>query len=345
VAALELLLERLTTTPPDGAAAFSVTVPVELATVPITLVGLSVRVETTIGWTVRDAVLLVPAYVAVTSTVLVVETSADVMVNVPVVCPAATVTVAGIDAPVPDLERATDRPPVGAAPSSVTVPVALAAEPMTLVGLIASDAGRGALTVNCADDDVRPKLAVMVTVTSLPTGIVETENAWDEEPAAKFSVAGVEAAPLLLVSVIVAPPVGAPVFRVTVASVPAPPVSDVCASVIEVTVSVSTVRVWVNVAVPLVAVIVASVVTETISDVTVKVALVWPAGTVTVAGTVAALVAELEREMLQPPLGAAPSNVTVPVALAFPPRSVDLSSVKLIRFGGVTVKSCDAEEL
>jgi len=46
VAAAVLLLDRFTTMPPAGAAAESVTVPVELAMPPITLVGLSETDET-----------------------------------------------------------------------------------------------------------------------------------------------------------------------------------------------------------------------------------------------------------------------------------------------------------
>jgi len=45
-AAAVLLLDRFTTIPPAGAAAESVTVPVELAMPPITLVGLSETPET-----------------------------------------------------------------------------------------------------------------------------------------------------------------------------------------------------------------------------------------------------------------------------------------------------------
>ena len=62
--AAELLLVSATMTPPAGAAALSVTVPVEDCSPPITLVGLRVneaRVGSSSGRTVSVAVLAVPA--------------------------------------------------------------------------------------------------------------------------------------------------------------------------------------------------------------------------------------------------------------------------------------------
>src|SRR2546429_7642499 len=53
---------------------------------------------------------------------------------------------------------------------------------------------------------------------------------------------------------------------------------------------------------------------------TVKVALVAPAGTVTLEGTVAAAVLLLESATCAPPAGAGPLNVTVPVE-EFPPAT------------------------
>src|SRR6266513_1522692 len=52
---------------------------------------------------------------------------------------------------------------------------------------------------------------------------------------------------------------------------------------------------------------------------TVKVALVAPAATVTLEGTVAAAVLLLESATCAPPAGAAPLNVTVPVEVCVPP--------------------------
>ena len=64
---------------------------------------------------------------------------------------------------------------------------------------------------------------------------------------------------------------------------------------------------------PLVAEIVAVVEIVTFLVVTVKVALVAPGATVTLAGTVAAGVKLLERETTVPPVGAGPEIVTVPM--------------------------------
>ena len=59
-AAVALLLERITVAPPDGAAPFRVTVPVELLS-PVTAVGFSVTEDrVTAGFTVRVAVRVVP---------------------------------------------------------------------------------------------------------------------------------------------------------------------------------------------------------------------------------------------------------------------------------------------
>ena len=66
---------------------------------------------------------------------------------------------------------------------------------------------------------------------------------------------------------------------------------------------------------------------------TVNVALLAPAATVTLAGTVAAAVL-LEREMAAPPLRAGPLSVTVPVEDCAPPVTLVGFSVSEERGGG-----------
>jgi len=58
--AAALLLDSVTTVPPAGAAELNVTVPVDVALPPTTLVGFSVKPVTVRGFTVSVAVRLVP---------------------------------------------------------------------------------------------------------------------------------------------------------------------------------------------------------------------------------------------------------------------------------------------
>ena len=71
---------------------------------------------------------------------------------------------------------------------------------------------------------------------------------------------------------------------------------------------------------------------------TVNVALLAPAATVTVAGTVAVDVLLLERETTAPPMGAGPLSITVPVEGDPPVTLVGFSvSEERVRAGGSTV--------
>ena len=69
----------------------------------------------------------------------------------------------------------------------------------------------------------------------------------------------------------------------------------------------------------------------------VKVAVLAPAVTRTLAGTVAAVVLLLERVMVAPPVGAAPVSVTVPVDV-LPPITVVGLTVRVDNAGGFTVR-------
>jgi len=90
--------------------------------------------------------------------------------------------------------------------------------------------------------------------------------------------------------------------------------------------------------------IVAEVEMRTIDVFTVKVALVAPAGTVTLEGTVAAPVLLLESRTWAPPAGAGPLSVTVPVDDCVPPVTLvgfNVSEETVGRGGGVTVSEAD----
>jgi hypothetical protein len=84
-------------------------------------------------------------------------------------------------------------------------------------------------------------------------------------------------------------------------------------------------------------VIATEVVVPTALVFTVKVALVAPAGTVTLVGTVATPVLLLERATTAPPLGAGPFNVTVALE-EFPPVRLEGLSVNEVGAGGVTIR-------
>jgi len=143
LAAVVLLLERVTTAPPDGAAPLSVTVPVEEFP-PVTLVGLTESEESVAagggaGVTVSDADLVTPLYIPEMLTVVDPATALVLIVNVALVAPAAIVTLDGVLATfVLLLESVTTAPPEGAAPLSVTVPVE-EFPPVTLVGFTESE--------------------------------------------------------------------------------------------------------------------------------------------------------------------------------------------------------------
>jgi hypothetical protein len=95
-----------------------------------------------------------------------------------------------------------------------------------------------------------------------------------------------------------------------------------------------TVRVAVRETPPAEAVIVTLVVLETARVETVKFALVAPAGTVTLLGTVATLVLLLLRFTTNPPDGAGAVRVTVPVLL-LPPTTLVGFRLRLLRLGCV----------
>jgi hypothetical protein len=160
-----------------------------------------------------------------------------VIVNVAVLTPAATVTLAGTCATAGLLpERVTSAPPAGAIPVNVTVPVEFA-PPTTVAGLSASEESMAEFTVSVA---VAVVLYVPEIVRAVPlvTALVVTAKVAVVAPATTVTLVGTCAtAVLLLESVTTAPPEGAAPLNVTVPVEPLPPITLVGLSVTEDTVA------------------------------------------------------------------------------------------------------------
>jgi hypothetical protein len=164
---------------------------------------------------------------------------------------------------------------------------------------------------------VTPPLdAVIVTLVAAVTDCVVTVKVALPAPAATVTLAGTFAtAVLLLERDTTLPPVGAAPVSVTVPCDELPLVTLAGLRASDERVTAAAVGETVSVAVlvtPNDAEIVTGVDAGTEAVVTVKVALVAPAATVTLAGTLATAVLLLESETSAPPDGAAPVRVTVP---------------------------------
>jgi hypothetical protein len=317
-----LLSERVTVVPPLGAAPDNVTVQVELA-LEATLVGeqaslLSVTAAGAVIVTAEVAVLPFSDAVIVTDWLLVTEPA--VTVKLPVVAPAATVAEAGVVNAVLLSERATAEPPLGAAPDNVTVQVELALE-ATLVGeqaSLLSVTAAGAVIVTAAVAVLPFSDAVIVTDWVLVTEPAVTVKVPVVAPAATVAEAGVVNAVLLSERVTTEPPLGAAPDNVTVQvelALEATLVGEQ-ASLLSVTAAGAVIVTAAVAVLPFSdAVIVTDWVLVTEPAVTVKLPVVAPAATVAEAGVVNAVLLS-ERVTAEPPLGAAPDNVTVQVELA-----------------------------
>jgi hypothetical protein len=120
----------------------------------------------------------------------------------------------------------TDRPPLGAAELSCTVPVALV-PPATLVGAIVKDTSDGAVApaarLTNADLVTPPELASTSTVVKTLVALVVMGKLVELLPAGTLTVGGTcRSAGLLLVNVTTPPPAGAEVTSCTMPCVELP---------------------------------------------------------------------------------------------------------------------------
>jgi len=285
--------------------------------------------------------LVAPPYEAVIVTGVDALTAAVVIANVALVLPAAIVTLAGTVAPVVLLlDSVTTAPPAGAALVSVTVPCGVA-PPVTLVGLTetaeSDAAGGGGETVKTALVVAPPNEPEIVTGVDEATGCVVTVKVLLVLPAATVTLAGTVATAVLLLDIVTtAPPLGAAALSVTVPVEELPPTA-----LVGLTVTEESVADWAGGFTPIDANRIVStslaeswtVVPALGNVVIVKLALVAPAATVTLAGTDAEPGRLLARLTDVPPAGAALGSVTVPVA-GLPPTTLVGLTVNEERVGG-----------
>ncbi len=315
-ATVGLLLERVTSAPPVGAAALKVTVPVEDAG-PTTLVGLSASVESVTGGggaggeTVSSAVLVTPPKEAAIVMVVDAVTEVVVTVKLAVVVPAATVTLAGtVATTVLLLERVTAVAAEGAGlmltvPCEVLPPATVAGVSVTL---LRAGGALGVQPDSVACVELPPPFTVTIQVGELKgcTWILKAPDASAVPravPSTKIEWLG----------------------RAPCPSRRSCPAFSSARVIVGGGADGATVNRAVWVTPPKEAEMLTEVDATTDKVDTVNVALLLPAGTVTPGGTEAAAVLLLERMTSALAAGAAAPKVTVPVEDAGPTTLVGFS--------------------
>lgn len=231
--------------------------------------------------------------------------------NVPVVWPAATVTVPGTLTEGDELERLTMSPLGPAGPVRLNVPV-VEIPPTTVLGFIVRDRALAAEIVSVAVCEIEANVALIIAAVWLFTPVVEMANVAEDCPDCRISDDGTLAAEMLLERTTVDPEGPAGPVSVTVPVEGEPPRTDVGLSVREESFAGVMASVAVMETAPKVAVIVAVVGESTPIVETAKAAEVWPAAIVTVVGVDADELL-LARDRAVPDGPAGPLRVTVPV--------------------------------
>ena len=175
-------------------------------------------------------------------------------------------------------------------------------------------------------------MAVIVADVFAETAVVATEKVAVVAPAATVTELGTVALVALDLRLTTIPPVGAAPVSVTVPVDATPPTTDAGERLSLLRVGAVIARATVAEADPELAVIVDDVEAATATVDTVKVAVVDPAATVTLAGTVALVLLDL-RFTTKPVEGAAVVSVTVPVLDTPPATEVGLRVTELTEIG------------
>jgi len=257
-------------------------------------------------------------------------------VNVAEVAPFVTVTVAGGAALALVEESLTTVPSGGAGPLKVTVPVD-ETPPTTDVGKSVKPVNTAGVIVSDPVLDVVPTVAVILAIVTSGMPEVMIVKDADVAPAATVTLGGsttkgVEVSDAKATTV---PPVGAGPFSVTVPVEDVPPRTEVGFTVRPAGTGAVTLSVAIAELPPSVAVTVAAKVELTEDVEIVKVAVVDPAATVTVAGQTTPALPEAKLTIV-PPVGAGPSNVTVPVDCD-PPTTEVGDIAKLAKVPGAVI--------
>ena len=143
----------------------------------------------------------------------------------PFVAPAGTATLVGVVTPWTFDDRLTVVPPVGARPSSVTVPID-EVPPTTEVGSTETLVGTGGMTVKVVVTVEPCAFAVIVATVETATAEVAIEKVPEVAPAGTVTLVGGVAVVLLDDKPTTAPPVGAGRASVTVPVEVDPPGTD-----------------------------------------------------------------------------------------------------------------------